>query len=183
MEIAAPDSNFRPMSLHEDQLAYESFSGLLPHHRRQSARVPEVARDTNKLARLSRHAKLDYWVCEVMAGIKKSVHGGKRFGAGRKPSTVKGIVKKLPCFSAELILHEIKAQSKLIQLANCGEPAVELQAVKFLWEQAYGKAQQTIENKGAITLEHVDLSRLSDSELNTVRNLITSASQAIPFGS
>jgi hypothetical protein len=38
--------------------------------------------------------------------------GGKRPGAGRKPSTVKGIARKMPRESAEILLAEINAQSK-----------------------------------------------------------------------
>jgi hypothetical protein len=35
--------------------------------------------------------------------------GGKRLGAGRKPSTLKGIAQRLPNESSALILAEIKA--------------------------------------------------------------------------
>lgn len=79
-------------------------------------------------------------------------HGGKRKGAGRKPFTIKGIVKKLSKFSAELILHEIKANEKLVELAHCGEPSVELQTIKFLWQQAYGLPKQPIEDLGGRTV-------------------------------
>jgi len=101
--------------------------------------------------------------------------GGKRAGAGRKPSTIKGIAKKLPKFSAELLLTEIKANQKLVQLASCGEPAVELQAIKFLWEQAYGRPKQAIQHEGSVEHRHLDLSRMSDEDLYKVRDLIESS--------
>lgn len=70
--------------------------------------------------------------------------GGKRYGAGRKPSTIKGIVKQLPDGSAKLILAEIKANERLVQLAKSEDENVSLQTIKFLWEHAYGKAPQTL---------------------------------------
>lgn len=42
--------------------------------------------------------------------------GGKRPGAGRKPSTLKGIAKKLPRESAELLLSEINANTALDEI-------------------------------------------------------------------
>jgi hypothetical protein len=46
----------------------------------------------------------------------KSSFGGRRPGAGRKPSTLKGILKRLPPEAAELLTREIKAKAELIQL-------------------------------------------------------------------
>jgi hypothetical protein len=42
--------------------------------------------------------------------------GGRRPGAGRKPSTIKGILKRLPPEAAELLTREIKAKAELIQV-------------------------------------------------------------------
>lgn len=70
--------------------------------------------------------------------------GGKRAGAGRKPSTLKGIAKKLPAWSAALILAEINANKKWIELANSEDESIAFQVLKFLTEQAHGKAKQTI---------------------------------------
>jgi hypothetical protein len=42
--------------------------------------------------------------------------GGRRPGAGRKPSTVEGILKRLPKELAELLTREIKAKAELIMV-------------------------------------------------------------------
>ena len=42
--------------------------------------------------------------------------GGRRPGAGRKPSTITGILKRLPPEAAELLIREIKAKAELIQV-------------------------------------------------------------------
>ncbi len=42
--------------------------------------------------------------------------GGRRPGAGRKPSTIPGILKRLPPEAAELLIREIKAKAELIQV-------------------------------------------------------------------
>jgi hypothetical protein len=42
--------------------------------------------------------------------------GGRRPGAGRKPSTIKGILKRLPPEAAELLTREVKAKAELIQV-------------------------------------------------------------------
>lgn len=71
--------------------------------------------------------------------------GGKRPGAGRKPSTIKGIAKKLPKESAELLLAEINARSKWLSLANSKDERIVLETLKYLSDRAYGKARQTID--------------------------------------
>lgn len=42
--------------------------------------------------------------------------GGFRPGAGRKPSTIEGILKRLPPEAAELLIRELKAKAELIQV-------------------------------------------------------------------
>jgi hypothetical protein len=74
--------------------------------------------------------------------------GGKRLGAGRKPSTIKGIARRLPKESAELLLVEINAHSKWIALANSRDERIVLEALKYLSDRAYGKARQSIEATG-----------------------------------
>jgi len=74
--------------------------------------------------------------------------GGKRPGAGRKPSTIKGIVKKLPRFSAELLLAEINANSKWLILATSDDERIVLETLKYLTDRAYGKARQSVETSG-----------------------------------
>jgi len=74
--------------------------------------------------------------------------GGKRPGAGRKPSTIKGITKRLPRESAELLLAEINANSKWVTLANSGDERIQLETLKYLTDRAYGKARQAVEHSG-----------------------------------
>jgi hypothetical protein len=71
--------------------------------------------------------------------------GGRRPGAGRKPSTIKGIAKKLPRESAELLLAEINANSKWVVLANSKDERISLETLKYLTDRAYGKARQSID--------------------------------------
>lgn len=70
--------------------------------------------------------------------------GGKRPGAGRKPSTIKGIAKKLPKESAEILLTEINANSKWVSLSNSADERIQLETLKYLTDRAYGKARQAI---------------------------------------
>jgi hypothetical protein len=83
---------------------------------------------------------------------QKASRGGKRPGAGRKPSTIKGITKKLPRESAELLLSEINAQSKWIALANSKDERIALETLKYLTDRAYGKARQSIEARALGTV-------------------------------
>ena len=48
--------------------------------------------------------------------IPKSRVGGRGRGAGRKPNTIKGILKRLPREAAELLMREMKAKAELIQV-------------------------------------------------------------------
>jgi hypothetical protein len=75
-----------------------------------------------------------------------TIKGGKRAGAGRKPSTIKGIAKKLPRESAELLLAEIKAQSKWRKLAASDDERIVLDTLKYLTDRAYGKAPQDVKH-------------------------------------
>lgn len=75
--------------------------------------------------------------------------GGKRAGAGRKPSTLKGLVKKLGKFDAEALLAKINQNQKWQQLANSEDQRIVLETLKYLSDRAYGKAKQTIEGAGA----------------------------------
>jgi hypothetical protein len=62
--------------------------------------------------------------CERMKAAQKagphfvptSGFGGRRPGAGRKPSTIQGILKRLPKEAAELLTREIKAKAELIRV-------------------------------------------------------------------
>jgi hypothetical protein len=74
--------------------------------------------------------------------------GGKRPGAGRKQSTIKGIAKKLPKETTELLLAEINANSKWITLANSSDERIQLETLKYLTDRAYGKSRQAIDTSG-----------------------------------
>lgn len=75
--------------------------------------------------------------------------GGKRAGAGRKPSTIKGIARRLPRESAELLLSEIKANQKWVKLANSADERIALDTLKYITDRAYGRAAQAVELSGA----------------------------------
>lgn len=74
--------------------------------------------------------------------------GGKTAGAGRKPSTLKGIAKLLPRETAELLLAEINAHKKWVNLANSDDERIVLESLKYLTDRAYGKANQAVEHTG-----------------------------------
>lgn len=78
----------------------------------------------------------------------KSRVGGKRAGAGRKPSTLSGIAKKLPRETAELLLAEIKANHKWVELADSDDERIVLETLKYLTDRAHGKARQSMEVMG-----------------------------------
>lgn len=82
--------------------------------------------------------------------------GGARVGAGRKPSTIKGVTDRLPKYTAEMILHEIKAHEKLIKLAESKDESIVLATIKFVWEHANGKPKQAIDANvsGSVILQH-----------------------------
>lgn len=96
-----------------------------------------------------------------MSEIKKQSKGGKRPGAGRKPSTISGIVKKLPKDTASLILSTINANQKWVSLANSKDEKIVLDTLKYLTDRAYGKPKQSIEHGGenggpvVFTVKHI----------------------------
>jgi hypothetical protein len=48
--------------------------------------------------------------------FKPLCYGGRRPGAGRKPSTLKGILKKLPKEIAEILERELRVKAELFLL-------------------------------------------------------------------
>ena len=85
-----------------------------------------------------------------MSESKKSnsAKGGKRPGAGRKPSTIKGVARILPKDTSALILAEIKANQRWIDLANSEDERIQLDTLKYLTDRAFGKPKQAIEHSG-----------------------------------
>ncbi|MFZ0273955.1 MAG: hypothetical protein WB524_11840 [Acidobacteriaceae bacterium] len=94
--------------------------------------------------------------------IQTMKRGGRRPGAGRKPSTLKGVLKRLPAKSAELVLAEIDANSKWLRLADSEDERIVLETLKYLTDRAYGKAKQVMDmdHAGGLTLrvEHIGAS-------------------------
>lgn len=78
----------------------------------------------------------------------KSKVGGKRQGAGRKPSTIKGLTAKLPKETAHLILDTIRANQKWVSLADSDDERIVLETLKYLTDRAHGKARQSVEHSG-----------------------------------
>jgi hypothetical protein len=85
---------------------------------------------------------------EIIEPESKVGRGGRRPGAGRKPCTIKGMVKQLPKDSAELILAEIKANQKWLDLANSEDENIQLKVLMYLTDRAYGKAKQSMQATG-----------------------------------
>lgn len=88
-----------------------------------------------------------------------AAHGGSRKRAGRKPSTIKGLAKTLPRESAELLLNEIKAHKKWVDLAKSADERIVLDTLKYLTDRAYGKPTQAVDmsHSGKVTLESLIL--------------------------
>lgn len=74
--------------------------------------------------------------------------GGKTPGAGRKPSTIKGILRNLPKDTAALILAEIDAGKKWVSLAHSEDEAIVFKTLAYLTDRAFGKAKQAVEVTG-----------------------------------
>ena len=72
----------------------------------------------------------------------KGKRGGARPGAGRKPSTLKGVLKTLPKDQAQAILAECRSDEKWRKLLNSPKESIRLETLKYLTDRAYGKARQ-----------------------------------------
>lgn len=84
-----------------------------------------------------------------MAEVALKSRGGKRAGAGRKPSTLKGVLKNLSSDTAELILQKIKAEDKWVKLAGSRDERIQLETLKYLTDRAFGKPKQSMEHSGS----------------------------------
>lgn len=80
-------------------------------------------------------------------------HGGKRKNAGRKPSTVRGLVKKLPGDLAKLILADIDAESRWKALIASDDERIVFEVLRYLTDRAFGKSKQLIDVNATVTLE------------------------------
>ena len=79
---------------------------------------------------------------------QKNQHGGFRKNAGRKPSTVRGLIKKLPGDTAKLILAELDAESKWKKLVESKDERLQFEVLKYLTDRAFGKPKQKVEHSG-----------------------------------
>jgi hypothetical protein len=72
-------------------------------------------------------------------------NGGKRPGAGRKPSTIKGVAARLPKDTAGLILATIKENQLWGDLLTNSDPRIRLDALKYLTDRRDGRAKQAVD--------------------------------------
>lgn len=68
----------------------------------------------------------------------------------------------MPSETAELILTEIKANKKWVDLANSKDERISLDTMKYLTDRAYGKPKQSLEHSGdgggpiVFQVEHIE---------------------------
>ncbi len=74
--------------------------------------------------------------------------GGKRPGAGRKPTRISTIIKKLPKNTAAMILSEINEGGKWTKLLESSDENVVLKSLIYLTDRRDGKPKQSIEASG-----------------------------------
>jgi hypothetical protein len=70
--------------------------------------------------------------------------GGKREGAGR-PAGAKNLRTMLGKDLALGVLEKVDVAEQLRSLVTCADLRIKFETIKFLCEQAYGKAAQTID--------------------------------------
>jgi hypothetical protein len=84
--------------------------------------------------------------------------GGLRPGAGRKPSTIEGILKRLPPEAAELLIREIKAKAELIQVQIKFDLLSKAKVPREISASALDGNQQSISNIASPTQQGLGLS-------------------------
>jgi hypothetical protein len=84
---------------------------------------------------------------------KPSSHGGKRKGAGRKPKTLKALLKGLPRVNADLILQEVDANQKYKELACSRDERLRFEVLKYLTDRACGKAGTVAPSDGQVDVK------------------------------
>jgi len=104
-----------------------------------------VEKDCLDCERMRRASKL------LEDDFKRLCYGGRRPGAGRKPSTLKGILKKLPKEIAELLERELRAKAELFMLEFKLEG---LTKAKFAEETAHGSFTANSEETAILSVEH-----------------------------
>jgi hypothetical protein len=83
---------------------------------------------------------------------KGNQKGGKRPGAGRKPSTLKAVLAKCGKLDAEALFLRIKGKEKWEALVNSKDENIRLRALIYLTDRAYGKVAQPLEHSGEVTV-------------------------------
>jgi transposase-like protein len=92
---------------------------------------------------------------------QKESRGGKRSGAGRKPSTIKGVLKHCAKDTSDLILDKIKANQKWIELCNSEDENIRYKALAYLTDRAFGKPKQSMEMSGNLEISSTLQERLA----------------------
>ena len=70
---------------------------------------------------------------------KASSHGGKRKGAGRKPKSLRALLKGLPKVNADLILQEVGATELWIALCRTRDKKQRFEVLRYLTDRSCGK--------------------------------------------
>jgi len=71
---------------------------------------------------------------------------------GRPPKTVKGLANRLPGCQAKIILDALDANEIWTKLLNSDDERIQLDALKYLNDRAFGKATQVL--AGNVEHEH-----------------------------
>jgi hypothetical protein len=103
-----------------------------------------------------------------MTEAKIEKRGGPRPNSGRKPTTVKGVLKKLGKERkdvAALVLIEIDAVRKWKNLIESEDERIQLDTLKYLTDRAYGKPKQSMEVSTPDGSDGEIYSNLTDAQL------------------
>jgi len=84
---------------------------------------------------------------------KPSSHGGKRKGAGRKPKSLKALLKGLPKINADLILQEVGATERWIELARSRDKKLRFEVLRYLTDRSCGKPATVAQFDGQVEVK------------------------------
>jgi hypothetical protein len=84
----------------------------------------------------------------------KSVRGGRRPGAGRKPNLAKRLLSGVKPVTAAEALAGIDVQAIVHDLLKNGSRPVKLQTLTVLWDRIFGKPKQDVSVSGGLVHAH-----------------------------
>ena len=84
----------------------------------------------------------------------RSTHGGKRPGAGRKPSYAKRLLSGVKPVTAAEALEGVDVRAIVHDLLKNGSRSVKLQTLTVLWDRIFGKPKQEIGVSGGLVHAH-----------------------------